>query len=183
MISERPTAMSDAFGSKSAAGYEAPNNIVLENNFFDAAQDNTGGPTYYAVNIRECTNCTIRYNSWLQPPRLPDTRTPASGTACCEVALNVKVTGNAGPYVTDPMFCTLPGVTFAYNVWVGIACGATDKNVPDVHFVDPAKLDLHLKSDSPAIDAGSPTDFPAADIDGDHRPAGAAPDAGADERP
>jgi len=35
--------------SKSAAGYAAPNNILIENNFLDEAMDNTGGPTYYSL--------------------------------------------------------------------------------------------------------------------------------------
>ena len=41
--------------------------------------------------------------------------------------------------------------------------------------------DLHLKPGSAAIDSGDPASYPARDIDGNARPGGAAPDAGADE--
>jgi hypothetical protein len=48
-------------------------------------------------------------------------------------------------------------------------------------FVNPGTLDLRLTSTSPAIDAGSPTDFVSRDIEGEARPKGARADAGADE--
>jgi hypothetical protein len=158
-----------AFGSKSAAGYEAPNNLLLENNFFDAAMDNTGGPTWYAVNVRECTNCTVRYNSWLQAPRMP------TG----QISLNNKYIGNVGPMTQ--WTCNVAGVTWAYNVWDQAQCSPTDKQVSDFGFVNPAAVDLHLKPGSPAINAGDPSFYPARDIDGQSRPLGGAPDAGADE--
>jgi hypothetical protein len=163
----------DLANSNSAAGYRAPNNVLIENNFFDESRDFTGGPTFYALNIRECTNCTIRYNSWLQPPRMPNG----------EIAYNVSFIGNAGEMTQEN--CGVDGVTFSRNVWFGAQCSRTDKKVDTlagIGFVDPASLDLHLKPGSPAIDAGDPASFPVTDIDGDRRPAGAAPDAGADER-
>jgi hypothetical protein len=162
----------DLANSNSAAGYRAPNNILIENNVFAEATDATGGGTFYALNIRECTNCTVRYNSWLQPPRMPNG----------EIALNVKFIANVGP-MTDAN-CGVDGVAFAYNVWSELAapCGPTDKVVTNLGFVSPAALDLHLLATSPAIDAGDPGSFPATDIDGNSRPRGAAPDAGADER-
>jgi hypothetical protein len=158
-----------AFGSKSAAGYEAPNNILLENNFFDVSMDNTGGPTYYSVNIRECTNCTIRYNSWLQAPRMPNG----------QISLNNKYIGNVGPQ--SDANCGVGGITWAYNVWEGAKCGATDKNVGNVGFVNRGAMNLHLAPGSPAINAGDPSYFPSRDIDGQLRPFGGLPDAGADE--
>jgi hypothetical protein len=163
----------DLANSNSAAGYRAPNNILIENNFFDESRDFTGGPTFYALNIRECTNCTIRNNSWLQPPRMPNG----------EIAYNVKFIGNAGEMTQDN--CGVDGVTFSHNVWFGAQCSPTDKKVDTlagIGFVDPASFDLHLKPGSIAVDAGDPASFPGTDIDGDHRPVGAAPDAGADER-
>ena len=39
--------------------------------------------------------------------------------------------------------------------------------------------DLHLKSGAAALGVGNPTSYPATDIDGDSRPAGVRPDAGA----
>jgi hypothetical protein len=156
--------------SKSAAGYAAPNNILIENNFFDEAKSLPGAPTYYALNIRECTNCTVRYNSWLQGPRMPNG----------EVSINNKFIGNLGPY--NSWDCGMAGVTFSHNVFVGAQCSSTDKNVSDPGFVNPAAVDLHLTSSSPAINAGDPSSYPADDIDGQARPMGSAPDAGADER-
>jgi len=51
----------------------------------------------------------------------------------------------------------------------------------DPQFVDPAHGDFHLRSSSPAVDAGSATDAPVVDLDGDPRPSGAGYDIGADE--
>jgi hypothetical protein len=75
------------------------------------------------------------------------------------------------------------GTIFDFNVIErGAACGPNDLLLDaDVGYVDRAALDLHLAAGSPARDRGSPLDFPPADIDGDSRPAGSAPDAGADE--
>ncbi len=109
--------------SKSAAGYAAPNNVLIENNFLDEAMDHTGGPTYYALNIRECTNCTIRYNSWLQEPRMPNG----------EVSLNNRFIGNLGPM--SPWNCYDNGVSYSYNVWKGAKCGRTDRRVRDLGFI------------------------------------------------
>ena len=156
--------------SKSAAGYSAPNNVLIENSFFDAARSNVGAPTYYALNIRECTNCTVRYNSWAQPPRMP------TGA----ISQNNLYLANVGPY--NQWECKPPGVTFAYNVFVGAKCGATDKNVKDAGFIDADAGNLHLKPGSPAINAGDRKRFPKGDLDRQGRPKGRAPDAGADEQ-
>jgi hypothetical protein len=83
--------------------YAAPNNILIENNFLDEAADHSGGPTYYALNIRECTNAS------------------------------------------------------------------------------PGSFDLQLAPGSPALNHGDPGSYPTRDIDGQSRPLGSGPDAGADE--
>jgi hypothetical protein len=157
----------DLSNSKSAAGYDAPNNVLIENNVFSEATDNTGGPTWYALNIRECSNCTIRYNSWLQAPRMPDG----------ETHLNVRFIGNAGPFSSAGC---LSGVTFSHNVWQGASCSATDRNVASLGFTNPAALDLRLLAGSPAIDWGDTSSFPSQDADGKTRTG--TPDAGAYER-
>jgi hypothetical protein len=121
------------------------------------------------VNIRECTNCTVRYNSWLQAPRMPNG----------QISLNNKFIGNVGPQ--NQANCDVGGITWGYNVWEGAKCTTTDKNVADVGFVNRAAMNLHLAAGSPAINAGDPSYYPAKDIDGQARPFGGVPDAGADE--
>ena len=130
--------------SKSAAGYAAPNNILIENNFLDEAMDHSGGPTYYALNIRECTNCTIRYNSWLQEPRMPNG----------EVSLNNRFIGNLGPM--SPWNCYDNGVSYSHNVWKGARCGRTDVKVRTSasRIPTPGRFNLHLRRNSPAINHG-----------------------------
>ena len=161
----------DLAGSPSSAGYRAPNNVLIENNVFAAATDLTGGETFYALNIRECTNCVVRYNSWLQAPRMP------SG----EVSLGNRFVANLGPM--PQWSCLRNGITYSHNVWLGAKCGATDKRAIRLGFVDPDNLDLRLRATSPAVNAGDAREFPRADRFGRRRPAGRAPDAGAVERP
>ena len=73
------------------------------------------------------------------------------------------------------------GVKWDHNViGSGVPCGPTDVVAP-FQFRNPAKLDLHLSAGSPAIGRGDPAGYPATDIDGQRRPRGSAPDAGADE--
>jgi hypothetical protein len=155
--------------SLSPAGTPAPDNVLIENSFFDTPGAPPGGESFYALNIRECTNCTVRYNSWSLAPRMPDR----------DISLNNLFLANVGPF--NQTACGLPGVTYAYNVWQGAKCDATDQNVADLGFVDKANADLHLATTlSPAVNAGDPSRAPARDIDGDVRDG--SPDAGADER-
>jgi hypothetical protein len=156
-----------AYDSKSDAGYAVPDHIVIENNFIDHSYDASGGETYNGLQFNGCTNCIIRNNSWLQNSHFP---------CCGNVAVNIVVTGNVGPQASWDC-----GGTFSYNVFEGGACGATDKNVADIGFVNRAAMDLHLNPGSPAINAVAPGNAPPTDIDGQARPLGGAPDAGADE--
>jgi hypothetical protein len=156
--------------SKSSTGHAAPNNILIENNVFASATDHSGGETYYALNIRECTNCTVRYNSWLQEPRMP------TG----EISAGNAFVGNVGPMSQHN--CFRDGVTYSHNVWVGARCGTTDRNVSSIQFVDPSRLDLRLMSTSPALYAGDSGQHPSADRVGRRRPHKLAPDAGAEQR-
>jgi hypothetical protein len=145
-----------------------PRNIVVENNFFSTSTDAAGDETYYSLMLRGAwNNSLIRNNSATQPMIV---NSYGGG------AKNIRMIGNVAP--GSP--CD-DRVTYSHNVWVGRKCGATDKNVASLGFVDPAKFDLHLRADSPAVGAGDPKSFPARDIDGQRRPMGAV-DAGADER-
>lgn len=81
---------------------------------------------------------------------------------------------------------------FTYHHNVGTSCGPADLAVAarsnDRHapnrvrwFADAPGGDLHLRPGARAIGRGDPADFPAVDIDGQRRPVGRTPDAGADE--
>ena len=142
--------------SKSAAGYAAPNNVLIENNFLDEAMDHTGGPTYYALNIRECTNCTIRYNSWLQEPRMPNG----------EVSLNNRFIGNLGPM--SPWNCYDNGVSYSLQRLEAAppVVDRPERLQPRLPQLDPGSFDLHLAPGSPALNHGDPGGYPSRDFDG-----------------
>ena len=62
----------------------------------------------------------------------------------------------------------------------GPRCGKHDR-IARAGFVNSGDGDLHLVGCPPAVGRGDPADSPAVDIDGDRRPIGRRPDAGADE--
>ncbi len=168
----------DIFLQKLPEGKAAtPSNILIENNFFDCCASG-----YYAIRMADhpgtsWKNVTIRNNS-LNKAINPDPGVPYS---------NVKIIGNVGPEVkfwngtTGAVEAKPAGVSVDYNVWyAGSKVGSHDKVAPS-GFVNPAGLDFHLKAGAAAIDSGDPTGSPATDIDGNARPLGKAPDAGADE--
>jgi hypothetical protein len=142
-------------------------NITLENNFGDTVR--AGFYSFRAGASGGCENVVFRNNSSPTPMYIVCEAGTGSGN---------KMIGNVSPFV--PWTCR-SYVAYSHNVWDGAACGPTDVNAPS-GFVDPGAFDLHLRPDSAAVDRGDPADFPPADIDGDRRPRGGAPDAGADER-
>jgi hypothetical protein len=150
-----------------------PKNVLLENNFFDlpTVDGEYKCCSYFSVRFSDSMlryeNIALRYNS---------SRSAFSvGTT---PKLNVSMTANVAP---NQQYGCDPNITYAYNVWAGAKCSRTDKNAKS-GFVDPVKMNLHLKLRSAAVNAGSPKVFPAKDIDGQKRPAGKRSDAGADER-
>lgn len=168
----------DIFLQKLPGGAAAtPSNILIENNFFDCCRSG-----YYSIRLADhpgtsWKNVTIRNNS-LNKEINPDPSVPYS---------NVKIVGNVGPAVkfwsggTGAIQAKPAGVEVDYNVWyAGAKVGSHDKVAPS-GFRNAAAVDFHLNAGAAAIDAGNPANAPATDIDGDARPAGSAPDAGADE--
>jgi hypothetical protein len=156
-------------------------NVVIENNFFDESTLDGGYGqccTHYAVRVASdwdrVENLRLAYNSALQPVSI-------DGVSFA----GVSVIGNVAPWPG----CE-GGVTYAYNVWQHDSvqkCNSTDKGVVGsawgtnkLGFANPAAVDLHLTSTSPAVNAGNPQDHPSVDIDGQARTG--LPDAGADER-
>ncbi len=84
---------------------------------------------------------------------------------------------STGQTVTNPT-----GVTTDYNVWYAGSKVGTHDQVAASGYKNASAFDFHLNAGAAAIDKGEPmTSSPASDIDGDARPAGTAPDAGADE--
>ena len=170
--------MFDVFLQKLPGGAApTPSNILIENNFMQCC-----GSGYFAIRLADhagthWTNVTIRNNSFDKEIN-PDGAVPYT---------NVKILGNIGPKLsfftgaTGGEASKPAGITANYNVWYsGSKVGAQDLVAPS-GYVNAAAGDLHLKAGAAAIDNGDPASYPTRDIDGNGRPGGAAPDAGADE--
>ncbi len=147
-------------------------NMVFENNWL--AKPAPTGSAAISLSLPDggskMTNITFRNNSF-----------NASLIVKPEIDYsNVLFVGNIG--TTIGTGCNEAGVTVAYNVWSNdSSCGPTDIHAP-TGYVDAANFDYHLVPGAAAINRGSPTDFPAHDIDRQARPMGGRADAGADER-
>jgi hypothetical protein len=161
--------------------------VTVENNWFDlptladdaccslqtiALDTGPGDPSTVLSNVR------IAYNSfkgWI--------------TTNADTYTNVAVEHNVWE---SPRGCFYGGnrVTYSRNVKGGpdaVKCGPTDILAPtgwpnDSGPYSNAVFDFHLKAGAAAIDAGDRRGAPKRDIDGNRRPFGRAPDAGADER-
>jgi hypothetical protein len=142
-------------------------NVLLENNFGGVVR--TG---YYGFRVANgggtCDNVVYRYNSAVTPFLME----------CGTVRNGAKMIANVGPITAG--LCE-SYVTYSHNVWNGAACGPTDLNAPS-GFVNASASDLRLQAGSAAINHGDPSVYPAVDIDGNARPLGGLPDAGASEQ-
>ena len=151
--------------------------VLIENNFFS----NSGGigmSSHIKVGSHggDCSNWLIRNNSFVDDNVISDCGLDEGS------ATNIRWVGNLFEQF-EGGGCA-GGHVFDYNVIEeGGGCGAHDVVVGAgrAGFADSRARDLHLQRGSPAIDRGSPHDHPPTDIDGNPRPAGSAPDAGADE--
>ena len=144
-------------------------NILIENNFFYRAGNR------YAINAGDWINLDFRYNSFAAPIIVLSGW--GDGTP-------VELVGNVMPFGGCQGSRTGPGksspLVYRHNVLDGGVCDSTDVNAPS-GFVDP-RQNLRLRPTSRAVNAGDPARYPARDIDGERRPKGGRPDAGADER-
>jgi hypothetical protein len=161
------------------AGPQPAKNVLLENNFFNQTTTDgqrSGGSlaVQFSGHMDQAENIVIRNNSFAMP--LGIDATPR----------NFTVVGNVMPWSG-----CVGGVTYQFNVMqdeFSNKCGSSDKLVRGeryatdrLGYVDVSGGNLHLTSRSPAINAGDPRAFPRRDIDGNPRPRGRRPDAGADE--
>ena len=138
----------------------ASRNVLIENSFLDCCYSG-----YYSIGLGDVEGpMTIRFNSttlgfgWL-------------GGSVKNVTIDSNVIANNSS-------ANCASAVWRYNVVAsGSSCGGT---LAASGFRAPPS-DLHLLLGAAAIDAGNPTSYPAADIDGQMRPSGSRPDAGADE--
>jgi len=149
----------------------SPKGVTIENNFLDCCRSG-----YYSIQLggghgEVWQDYLIRNNS---------TNKAMTVDADSTVAGNIRFFSNIAPSL-HPSVCRRNGVVADYNVWQsGRRCGSHDRIAPH-GFQDAAKLDFRLRPTAVAIDRGNPSSVPARDIQGDRRPKGKAPDAGADE--
>jgi hypothetical protein len=146
-----------------------PKDVLLESNVFEVTKQWNGQNAPYAVNVSNhlsrMENFVMRNNTFggdvaMQPGEV----------------IGSRMVGNVGGIAS----CK-DGVTYAYNIWTRADCSATDTRNGSVMsgFANPAAHDWRLLAGSPAVDAASPTDFPARDRSGKARVGRA--DAGAHE--
>ncbi len=116
----------------------------------------------------------MRYNSALER-MWSDCR--AAGPGGIRFSSNILATEESYHCTTS----SAAGARWDHNVIEsGVQCGPTDVVAP-VSYRNRKRLDLHLTGRSAAVDRGNRSSFPRVDVDGNRRPRGAAPDAGADE--
>jgi len=143
--------------------------LTIENNVFNP--ERRGGASLSIGSSGDtCAGVVIQYNTLIT----------ASSIFDCSTSMIVR--GNILPYARGGLCSYDQTPKYTYNVWLsGPACGATDR-VCTPAFVNVAARDFHLAlTDTCAKDHGDPLNYPATDFDGQSRPAGVAPDVGADE--
>jgi hypothetical protein len=153
-------------------------NITIENSWFGptVGVDGTGGPVALNWNAtRDCPGAVVRYNTFID----------SGFQVVCSVDSSLQLYGNIVPILND-FNCNAWKAVSSYNVGEGgtadPSCGPGSYVAPGgVAFVNRAAGDYHLAPGSAAIGRGDPNRYPATDIDGQTRPIGSAPDAGADE--
>jgi hypothetical protein len=167
----------DVFVKPDDAWPAPQNGLLVENNFFA----NMSYPTGYNVQLadsesggRPCSNIVFRYNT-VDSKNMALTCTEGNPAAA-------QVYGNILPGARD-----CGNATWRYNYYWGgrERCDRTEtqaRTPAAVRFVDLSAGNLHLRRGSQALRRGQAGRFPAYDIDGDPRPAGRRPDAGADQR-
>jgi hypothetical protein len=147
-----------------------PTNVTIENNFIDCC-----GSGYFSIYLGDqhgerWSNFLVRNNSTNKPIGIGYDNTTVS---------RLRFLSNIAPSFQG---CARGGVSAHYNVWYrGSRCGGHDR-VSASGFRAPGRHDFHLVRGAPAIGRGDRGSYPDKDYDGQRRPMGRLPDAGADER-
>jgi hypothetical protein len=147
----------------------SPRNVILENNFFQCCHSG-----YYAVALggghgEHWSHFELRNNT---------SDSSLSVDPASTVSGPIRIIGNLATGLSGS--CR-DGVTVDWNVWTNdTRCGPHDR-VGGAGFTPGGDAEFHLIGCPPAVGRADPDDVPALDIDGDRRPSGRRPDAGADE--
>jgi hypothetical protein len=145
----------------------ANDDLLFESNLVGDTITGISGCGAYSADML-AANATVRYNTFTGKQQIQVNTTADYGQS-------QTWTGNAGVGMSSA--CGAIRGTYANNVWTAQKCGATDKQVASLKL----NSDGSPQAGSPLIDAGSMSNYPAVDIDGEARFTGAAPDAGAFE--
>jgi hypothetical protein len=147
----------------------SPRNVLLENNFFQCCHSG-----YYAVQLggghgERWSHFELRNNT-------SDSSINVAGT----VSGPIRIIGNLA---TGLAGSCRAGVTVDWNVSTSASskrCGPHDR-IARSGFLAGGEAEFHLVGCPPAVGRADPGDSPTLDIDGERRPIGRRPDAGADE--
>ena len=139
-------------------------NWIVENNLIVTNH-------WHGITIAGAKNCRVINNTIL------DTDTVRPGPPWIRIANHKDGTPSSGVIVRNNLstdFSLNTGVTSDHHIEV-------DMDELSTYFANPSEGDYHLKSTSPAVDAGGAENAPDIDIEGTKRPQGTAWDVGAYE--
>jgi hypothetical protein len=180
------------FTNKDCCGmsFGPAHDVTIENNWFgqpvtglsdpggDSADDNQPEIQLDPRGGKCWRHWLVRFNSFHKMPSFGFDAEP-----CFE---DFRVIANVGQHPGLQCFAGAKGLTWAYNAWVGGQCGPTDAPLTALPYVsDAVGHEDYRLTGGPAQDLVTATDPDFAlnrDIEARVRPAGAARDAGANER-
>lgn len=147
--------------------------VVIENNL--VVSDH-----YHGITLQGAQNCRIQNNTVVKTPQSKNPildaipwiqcRKDKQNKQCSDTVIRNNISSKLTPWT----YSDGTNVTAENNLEPSV-------DIYNTYFVDSANFDYHLKSDSPAIDAGVNTDLSTSDLDGNSRKVGEKVDCGAYE--